>query len=578
MNKLSMKKVLYLNIVLMAFFTLALRMSIHQSNFLLNLVALLCFYAFALVLIPFVVYKSDAISGYVNHVSQVIKNVFQDLKTNWKHALLILGIYAVLAAISVAICGAFSAYSKTEFVPMYSYMIIGIVYIIFTTYLLRKSISDKPEKLFFSILMISGICYVLASPNNVGIVWDEGIHFFRVESVAQFFNAEGIQADADELYLNPKFFDYVSKDTRIEFDNSINISAEKRVDVDYSYGFFSIAYVGYAVGITIARALLLPFSICYKIAKIINLAFYGMIIYYAMKKLKAGKILVATIALIPTMQLMAGAYSYDQWVLSFTIYGFCYFLSFLQDKEKKLRPIDEWLMIGSFVLGCIPKAIYFVLMFPFLFLPRTAFNDKKQHRKYILHLMIAVFILLVVIITPMLMGGASGDSRGGSDVNSMQQIMFILHNPMRYMEILANFLFSYLHPNNGVQIYQNYAYFGFGKFGVLTMILIGVVALLDKTGEKTKNGWIWFSSILGTFVAIVLTATALYVSFTAVGKDWIEGCQFRYIIAVLFPFLYMITSDKVENHMNKFWFNSIPMIFMGITFLYNVMSLIASKY
>ena len=484
----------------------------------------------------------------------------------------------VLATISVAICGTVAAYSKTEFIPMYAYMVTGIVYIIFTAYLLRKSVGDKPEKLFFSILMISGFCYVLASPNNVGVVWDEGIHFFRVESIVQLFNDEGIQADENELYSNPMFFDYVSKDTRAKFNNDINQNANERVDVDYTYGFFSIAYVGYAVGITIARAFLLPFTWCYKIAKIINLAFYGMIIYYAMKKLKAGKILVATIALIPTLQLMAGAYSYDQWVLSFTIYGFCYFLSFLQDKEKKMRPIDEWLMLGSFVLACLPKAIYFVLMFPLLFLPKTAFNNKKHHIKYIVHLMIAVFILLVVIIIPMLMSGASGDLRGGSDVNGMQQIMFILHNPMRYMEILANFLYSYLHPSNGFQIYQNYAYFGFGSFGMTTTILVGVVALLDKSGEKIKTGWVWFSSIFGSFMGILLVVTALYISFTAVGNDWVEGCQFRYIIPSLFPFLYMITPEKVENHINKFWFNSIPMMFMGITFLYNVMNVIAARY
>lgn len=46
-----------------------------------------------------------------------------------------------------------------------------------------------------------------------------------------------------------------------------------------------------------------------------------MIIYYAIKRLRYGKILMSVIALLPTSMVLASSYSYDWWVIALTLAG-----------------------------------------------------------------------------------------------------------------------------------------------------------------------------------------------------------------------------------------------------------------
>ena len=50
---------------------------------------------------------------------------------------------------------------------------------------------------------------------------------------------------------------------------------------------------------------------------------------------------------------------------------------------------------------------------------------------------------------------------------------------------------------------------------------------------------------------MVLVATALYISFTAVGADYVAGCQPRYLLPILFPTVYFIGVDGISTKINK---------------------------
>lgn len=574
----AVKKILCLNIVLMLLYT----KSIHwpwEFKGKTVLAVMMLFYLLMLIGIPYVVYKSKKVSDFINHVFHTIAAFFVSAWKNWKHTLRIILVYFSIAIFWYIVCTAYAKASGTYTNDIYVCMLTGICYVILTVFFLRNSIAEKPERLFYCILMIIGTTFIIATPSSVGASWDDGIHFFRSESIVQYPNVNGESSDNLEIEIEQTFLKNASKETRSQIDQALNESTIVPTNYQYSYGFFSIAYVPYAMGLVIGKALSFPFTWTFRFAKIFNLAFYGMIVFLAMKKIKAGKILVATIALIPTVVFMASNYAYDQWVIGFTLYGFCYFISFLQDRNKKITAADEWLMLGAFVVGILPKAVYFIMMLPLFFMPRTAFIDEKQHKKYLLYVLMSGLLLVATFTLPLLIAGAgSGDERGGTEVNATAQIQFILSNPRHYFDILTNFLGEYLNVKNAGQYIQNFAYLGIGSFQHISTVVLGTVALLDKNGYKSKNGLLCVSSYIGAFIAIVLSATALYISFTPVGSLDIVGCQYRYIIPVLFLFLYMLAPDTTENHMNKFWFNSLPMMFMGITFLYNALIAIGQLY
>ena len=155
--------------------------------------------------------------------------------------------------------------------------------------------------------------------------------------------------------------------------------------------------------------------------------------YFAIKKLKNGKVLLAVIGLSTTTMFMASSMSYDFWVIGFTTLGYSFFISELQNRDKKLEYRNIIMMNICFLLGIAPKAIYFVIMFVLLFMPVDKFKDKKQRRIYYSIIVgVAIFLMMTFLLPMLINSPGTGDSRGGSDVNSTEQIKYILSNPIEY--------------------------------------------------------------------------------------------------------------------------------------------------
>ena len=85
--------------------------------------------------------------------------------------------------------------------------------------------------------------------------------------------------------------------------------------------------------------------------------------------------------------------------------------------------------------------------------------------------------------------------------------------------------------------------------------------------------------VISCIAAIILAATALYVSFTPVAHSTILGCQKRYLLPVILPVLYFLSEwnievpDKIKN--NVFLFG---ITIMGVIFLNGIYELCISLY
>ena len=82
-------------------------------------------------------------------------------------------------------------------------------------------------------------------------------------------------------------------------------------------------------------------------------------------------------------------------------------------------------------------------------------------------------------------------------------------------------------------------------------MLIAALMYIDRGEEKVRMPYVRTSYFFSAAVCVVLVATALYISFTAVGADYIAGCQPRYLLPLLFPTAYFIGVDGVTTKINK---------------------------
>lgn len=194
--------------------------------------------------------------------------------------------------------------------------------------------------------------------------------------------------------------------------------------------------------------------------------------------------------------------------------------------------------------------------------------------------MAVICFLVVTFVLPGILG--EGDVRGGEGVNSALQVKFILQNPIEYMTIVFRFLKDYYlaFQISWKSIFTTLGYLGSTECHVYAFILLVVVCVTDKgsTDQWKGYGKVRGVNLLLSMLTICLIVTALYISFTPVGNASIGGCQPRYLIPLLYGFCATIGSCKIENKMNKTYYNLGIITVMSSILLYNIWKLVISQY
>lgn len=445
-----------------------------------------------------------------------------------------------------------------------------------------KTAARKPENIFLVVALILGLFCIGVTPNKVGVSWDDQIHYAKTLEIANFCN--GIMYDADV-----KNIEHYVYENRMGYDRQTDYEYTEDVETSYEakewnahkfseYGVWSVAYIPSAIGIVLGRGLGLSYTGVFNMGRFFNLVMYIALIYLSIKKIRYGKVLVAAIGLIPTTVFMAANYSYDPWVIGFTILGLTYFFSELQE-DTPLKNKNILIMTGSILIGCLPKAIYFPLLFPLLFMPKRKFESVKQRKYYYLMIIGSGLLLLATFLVPMLISGpGAGDIRGGLDVNSTEQVDFILKNPLTYAKILFKFDFNYISFASSAPILQFFAYVGQGGFYSIVVIILIALSFLDR-GENEKNyALVKGAGVIGCAAAVILATTALYVSFTAVASDTVAGMSGRYLFPIIYPMLYSLGVGGTTHKINRNAFVCVPMIIIALTFICNMSRLCVIHY
>ena len=411
-------------------------------------------------------------------------------------------------------------------------------------YRLFSNQNAEPAKLFLVVALLIGFLFAYAVPITTGIAWDDQIHYYRTELTSRFlFGHQRTLADYAQAVIV-----YDCGDSVQQFDETVRemviMDQESYHERGHIVNFYVyIAYLHNSFLIILCDIFSIDFILQMTLMKMANAAIYAFVIYRGIKKLKSGAYLASAICLMPTAMFLASTINYDWWVTCFLIYGFSGLISELQQPEKTLSFKEAAYMLWAMFLGCGPKAIYFLLLLPFLFLSKKKFNQEKDYRKYKRTCIILAGVIMLSFVLPFLINtDASTDIRGGSDVNSSEQLKFILTSPFQYAKILIQFMITYLSPQSALNHAPFWAYLGGlgNELGIISVGLIVFCAFVDKKecDAFPRAGWFNFATFLTVIIDVALIATALYVSFTPVRHETINGCQWRYLIPLLFPMFY----------------------------------------
>ncbi len=426
-----------------------------------------------------------------------------------------------------------------------------VLWILYTLIWFRKCIHEKLHFVFFYVCMTAGVVCIIALPRCMGVSWDDQVHFGRTAYMGYLGEPEIERQDAIEIDSWILYDQNLVREGRGDYNAMVNSIAKYGIKTEctsYAIDHKYIAYIPSAITIMIGKGLELPYTHVIMLGKLCILFCYSFLMSLALYVIKgSGKLLIAAIGLIPTNIFIASNYSYDWWVTSLTILAYALMIREIQSENPKISFKKFCGIIAIMVLACLPKAVYFPLVLPLIFMGYRYLDGGKK--KYIAAAFVGMFILMGTFALPIVFKGAGeGDIRGGSGVNSAEQISFILNNPLEYTEILLNFLKTYLSLDTAKEYITNFAYLGIGSMSTIYVVTIAVVAFIDNdTNDRKPEVLTRAVTFFSAFATIVLVATALYVSFTAVGRDTIAGCQPRYIIQILFPVWYYISRCGIKS-------------------------------
>jgi len=434
---------------------------------------------------------------------------------------------------------------------------------------------SNPERLFVSLSLILGFMYILANP-TLFFGMDNEMHYAWSVEESYLLNVSVLESDyiLAHNYQHGHFGKLPSGE-----HNAVIYSFSKGTETltwsDQSSGrnfFNALAHLPSGIAIYFGRSLALSPNIIVFMGIICNHLLYTAIVYFAIKRMNSGKYLMATIALLPTSFIISTSYGYDAWLTSFLMLGFSYYYHEMQNPTKTIKQKNAIIMIGAFIIGMASKAVYFPIMLLLYCLRKNKFKTTREYKRYIIIITLSIILVIASFAIPFILGSSDGggaDERGGESANSSEQIAFIFQNPLIYTGILLKFMIRYLNIFIEGWYISYYGSFWYFSFPNLLWLLILFTSLTDNC-EKTKYTSSIQQRLLTAgviFTTIAIFTTAMYIGFTNVGSEEIAGVQKRYLIALLFPFFYVISKFNIINNINKTLYSSLVFSILTLALL-----------
>lgn len=536
---------------------------------------------------------------YISSISEVYEKVYFAITKTYKRIVKTESVGCVMIGIMIALMSGLicefmiSRIKRMQYSRSEMMIVVTLVFIIYTIIRMRKWYEKRIEAMVCIIMIMCGMVFTTVMPVSVGVSWDDEIHYLQTAKAAR--GLLGDISSADQMFKDTY--------TDIIYNPEYNYSKDgqkakvKQYDEEYEKGecvtiegsrvtMHSIGYIPAIIGMWIGFGLFLPFSATIILMRFVNVVFIAILLYFAMKNVKSGKLLIAAFALIPTVFFLASSFSYDTWLTMLMLYGFTRYFGELQRKDKMFTLRDFLLIFIPLFLALPPKIVYAPMLFLTAYMPSKKFKEKKWCYAYRACFILAALVCVagIAFILSGKINLGTGDTRGG-DVNPMMQLAYIISDLPGYSKTLTGFLANYFSYNSSSSYLTFMAYAGEIKWQWFSIIILFFTAFTDRIPEidrKTIPVICKLESAVMVWIIGAICATVMYLAFTPVGLDQINGCQGRYIIPALFPMLYEVSrfggKSIICNKVKKEYYN-MGVIAASVVFLMcNLWINIVSKY
>jgi uncharacterized membrane protein len=442
-----------------------------------------------------------------------------------------------------------------------------------------------PEKIYLILALIFGLSLVFITPPLQ--VPDEDQHIYRSYQLAEFnifqFNPT---VPASLVKLSDKFsrmnfnsFEKTSVD-EILSQKKVELNPQNRAQPYVPKYIFP--YLPQALGMFIGKTLNLSPVILLYMGRIFNLLFSILLIYFAIRTAPFFKWIFFLLGLMPMTLYLYASLSKDAMIISLSFLLIALFLRFAYDQQKKISIKDYVILFAISFLVAATRSIYAILIGMFLLIPVYRIGYLKKYIIVFMSLIITVFLATQIgalkplfqpkdaastqptinlpLSTNALSSPIPAEKFKGSDpppvpegINFIEQKRFILNNPIQYLGIMLDSFFIYkralyLDSFIGILGWLNKA---LPTWLINFYLLILIIAALLFSNKDVKIGLTNKIIIASIFIAgVILIETGIYLIWTPVGQNYIEGVQGRYFIPYAPLFFLLLYNTSLEKYLN----------------------------
>lgn len=472
--------------------------------------------------------------------------------------------------------GLYSTSSYYELSNFYRFLVFA-AFLVFHLgfYALLKYWTDKNigiDKIFGRFLLIIGFFYLVLIPFNK--VPDEGAHFLRVYEISEGHlvsqvseNGGGREVPAEMTHIIGG--DYSTYSSTLE-EMKIHASDEKIFFAFSNTALYPfLSYIPQAVGVFIARIFTSSLLIQAYVGRIFNFVLCAVILIIAFKMLPCFKRFFFAICFLPIVLQQLISLSPDGITISLSFLLISYILRFRYDKKRMIEKKDVLALGTITTILSICKIVYMPLCLLIFLIPKEKFQSAKQ--KYFVIGIMAFWVVCVNLLWLIVARNFLVEYNEG--VNSFEQVLYILKNPIHYGLILAKTIsvnsFSYIFDMMG-QTLECLSLELSLLYSLVTLFIVSYIAYQDHD-KKVKIDLVTrvFLGIV-LIMVVVLIYTSLYVQWTPVGKGIIDGVQGRYFLPLLLllPGIFYHSDRKIQETKNT------NLNFMTYFICYNLYALI----
>ena len=465
-------------------------------------------------------------------------------------------------------------FNKTRMFFFWLISFLGILILFEKQLLLRK---------IWVIYLIAALGFgsiIAVTSGPYAVTWDEEVHYSTVyntgwSSTIQLNSAASLNFSrngwtsantAEERYMMKNYLDEEAKK---------NVGSYEATGGIKNYVTHFPMILAYHLGEKIG----LSYTDNYILGRLGNLVFCAAITALAIFLAYRRKILIAVVGMMPTVIFQSSMYTYDGVCFSCITLGVVLCMN-EYEREKGTEKLGNLAVSAVFIgIGCAAKPVYFPLLL--LLIPciwnrlKPLLNSKRNRQICVLVLGISLLLIAGVAVMkmkPLLNNMAEGnlnylgDPRGG-DTGVSGQLLNIVEHPVAFGKMLIQDIFSLDNFRNARdeventtlicnQMFLNLYILGTLKevWALVLLPLLLLIFLVEPQGEPTfihKKRTLRVYCIVGTVASIVLVWLAMYLTFSPIGEDSIQGVQARYFLPLFLPFAYTLWNGRIQVKISR---------------------------